>query len=34
MTDDVFGFPATLFEQAPSRLHTIKAILLATIAFG
>jgi ornithine carbamoyltransferase len=31
----VFGFPASImFEQAQSRLHTIKAILLATIGFG
>jgi ornithine carbamoyltransferase len=35
VTDDVFGFRASImFEQVQSRLHTIKAILVATIGFG
>jgi ornithine carbamoyltransferase len=32
VTDDVFRSPASIvFEQAENRLHTIKAILVATI---
>jgi ornithine carbamoyltransferase len=32
VTDEVFESPAALqFEQAENRLHTIKAVLLATI---
>ena len=32
VTDDVFESPASIvFEQAENRLHTIKAILVATI---
>ncbi len=31
MTDDVFKSPASIvFDQAENRLHTIKAILVAT----
>ena len=32
VTDDVFASPASIvFEQAENRLHTIKAILVATL---
>ena len=33
VTDEVFGSPASIvFDQAENRLHTIKAILVATLA--
>ena len=33
MTDEVFESPASIvFDQAENRLHTIKAILVATLA--
>ena len=32
-TDDVFESPASVvFDQAENRLHTIKAVLVATLA--
>jgi ornithine carbamoyltransferase len=32
VTDDVFSSPASLvFDQAENRLHTIKAVLVATL---
>ena len=32
VTDDVFGSPANIaFDQAENRLHTIKAVLVATL---
>jgi ornithine carbamoyltransferase len=32
VTDDVFESPASIiFDQAENRLHTIKAILVATL---
>jgi ornithine carbamoyltransferase len=33
VTDEVFGFPAGIvFDQAENRLHTIEAVLVATLA--
>ena len=33
VTDDVFQSPASIvFDQAENRLHTIKAVLVATLA--
>ena len=33
ITDEVFQSPATIvFDQAENRMHTIKAILVATLA--
>jgi len=33
VTDDVFESPASIvFEQAENRMHTIKAVLVATLA--
>ena len=32
MTDEVFESPASIvFEQAENRLHTIKAVMVATL---
>ena len=33
VTDDVFRLPASVvFDQAENRLHTVKAVLVATLA--
>ena len=33
VTDDVFNSPANIaFDQAENRLHTIKSVLVATLA--
>jgi ornithine carbamoyltransferase len=33
VTDEVFSSPASIvFDQAENRLHTIKAVLVATLA--
>ena len=33
VTDEVFSSPATIaFDQAENRLHTVKALLVATLA--
>jgi ornithine carbamoyltransferase len=35
VTDEVFESPASIvFDQAENRMHTIKAVLVATLACG